>query len=109
LVTWKLDRFVSVDGPAAGGSLTTVPVTFSGKRLEINAATRPGVAVVVELLDAGGRLLEGFPPSQPLSGDALRNRVMFGDKEDVSALAGKPVTLRFRIADASLYSFAFRD
>src|SRR5262249_2046407 len=42
LATWKLDRFVSADGPAEGGVLTTVPITFRGNRLVINAATRPG-------------------------------------------------------------------
>ena len=32
LAIWPLDRFVSVDGPAAGGRLTTVPLAFSGNR-----------------------------------------------------------------------------
>jgi hypothetical protein len=109
LATWKLDRFVSVDGPVAGGALTTVPIRFAGSRLEINASTRPGGSIVVELLDAAGRPLGGFPPSQAFSGDELRHRVVFSSKEDVSSLAGKPVVLRFKISDASLYSFAFRD
>jgi len=55
LVTWKLDRFVSVDGPAEGGTLTTVPITFAGNRLKINASTEPGGSVVVELLEGGMR------------------------------------------------------
>src|SRR5437867_3440616 len=33
LAKWKLDRFVSVDGPAEGGTLTTIPIVFDGKRL----------------------------------------------------------------------------
>ena len=30
LATWKLGRFVSVDGPAEGGTLTTVPAGWTG-------------------------------------------------------------------------------
>jgi hypothetical protein len=109
LATWKLDRFVSVDGPAAGGTLTTVPLRFKGQRLEINAATKPSGQVVVELLDAAGRPLKGFEPSAPFCGDELRHTVRFARGADVAALAGKPVTLRFRLKDAQLFTFAFRE
>lgn len=109
LVTWKLDRFVSVDGPAEGGTLTTVPMRFTGNRLEINAATNPGGKIVVEILDAAGRPLAGFPPSDPFSGDELRQAVTFAGKSDVSSLADRPITLKFHITNAELYSFAFRE
>jgi hypothetical protein len=33
IAIWKLDRFVSADGPREGGVLTTVPVLFGGDRL----------------------------------------------------------------------------
>lgn len=107
LATWPKDRFVSADGPAEGGTLTTVPIVFSGKRLEINATTKPGGSIVVELLDAAGRAIPGLV-SRPVSGDSLRHKVDFGEKE-VTALASKPVSLRFRMRSASLFSFAFRD
>jgi len=109
LATWKLDRFVSVDGPAEGGTLTTVPVRFKGKRLKINAATKAGGQVVVELLDAAGRPIKGFESSAPFSGDELRHTVRWAGGGDVSALAGKPVTLRFHLKNARLFSFAFRE
>lgn len=109
LVRWKLDRFVSVDGPAGGGTLTTVPVVFDGSKLEINAATRSGGSLVVELLDAAGRAIERVGPSDPVQGDSLRHVVSFDGRQDVSALAGQPVSLRFQIKDAELFSFAFRD
>jgi hypothetical protein len=108
LVTWKLDRFVSVDGPAEGGVLTTIPVVFEGNRLEINARTRAGGAVVVELCDAAGRPVEDFGASDPFRGDDLRHVVTFAGREPVSALARSPVVLRFRLQNAELYSFAFR-
>lgn len=109
LVTWKLDRFVSVDGPAEGGSLTTVPVAFAGQRLEINATTGPQGRIVVEILDPAGKPIEGFARSDALIGDSVRHAVTFGGTGDVSPLAGKPIVLRFDLTDASLFSFAFRD
>jgi len=108
LVTWPLDRFVSVDGPAAGGTLTTVPVTHNGARLEINAHVQPGGSLTVELLDAAGRPRDGWKPSNPVTGDNLRHTVTFGGSADVSRLAGQPLVLRFKLNSAELYSFAFR-
>ena len=109
LATWKLDRFVSVDGPAEGGTLVTNPIRFNGKRLEINAETKRGGRIVVELLDPAGLPLDGFQPSDPFTGDDLRHTVKFGGKPDVSSLKDKAITLRFTLNNASLYSFAFRN
>lgn len=109
LASWKRDRFVSADGPAEGGTLTTVPLRFGGKRLEVNATTKGKGEIRVELLDAAGRLLAGFSPSEAVSGDSLRHRVVFPGKADVAALVGRPVSVRFHLRDAELYSFAFRD
>jgi len=105
LATWKLDRFVSVDGPAEGGTLTTVPIVFSGNRLELNAATEDDGHVVVELLDASGSVIA---VAAPVEGDSLRHVVAWTDGTQVGKLAGKPIALRFHLTDASLYSFAFR-
>ena len=105
LATWKLDRFVSVDAPAAGGALTTVPIVFSGKRLELNAATKKDGSVVVEILDMAGRVLAR---SRAFTGDDLRHTATWTRKVDIGAMGGKPVALRFRLKSAELYSFAFR-
>ncbi|MBT4864177.1 MAG: hypothetical protein HON53_03525 [Planctomycetaceae bacterium] len=109
LVTWKLDRFVSIDSPAEGGTLTTISMTFSGKRLVLNAATKQGGSIVVELCDAAGRPLKDFSRSAPFSGDDIRAEIVFGEKIDLSSLAGQPISLRFHMKNAELYSFAFRD
>jgi len=106
IAVWKRDRFVSVDASAKGGTLTTVPVLYQGNRLEINAATRPGGQVVVELLDKAGKILGR---SKPFSGDSLRHRVEWEAPLDLARLSGTPVTLRFRMKSAELYAFAFRE
>ncbi len=109
MVTWPLDRFVSAEAGSDGGVLTTIPIRHRGDRLEINAAVRPGGQITVELLDAAGRPLAGFPPSEPFTGDDLRHVVRFAGQTDVSATADKAVVLRFAMKNAELYSFAFRD
>jgi hypothetical protein len=105
LATWKLDRFVSVDAGAEGGTLTTVPITFAGSRLELNAATRPGGSITVEVLDLAGKTIAR---SQPFSGDDLRRRIDWANGLALADLAGKPITLRFQLQCAELYAFAFR-
>jgi hypothetical protein len=120
LVTWPLDRFVSADAGAEEGTLTTVPIRFVGKRLELNYETKPlGVVnqagtplftghVAVKILDPAGNPIPGFERSNPLVKDSFRGTVTFNNSSDVSSLAGKPVVLQFRLQNAKLYSFAFR-
>jgi len=108
LVTWKLDRFVSVDGPPDGGSLTTVPLRFCGDRLEINARTEAAGQVTVELLDAAERPIEGVSASEPFRGDELCHVVRFPGGNTLGKLVGRPTMLRFHLKDAQLFGFAFR-
>jgi hypothetical protein len=105
LATWKLDRFVSVDAPTEGGTLTTVPLVFAGRRLELNAATKEGGRVIVEILDMAGKPMAR---SEAFAGDDLRHQVVWEEGTDLSQLAGTPIALRFRLQSAELYAFAFR-
>ena len=108
LAIWDLDRFVSADAPAEGGTLTTVPIVFEGRRLELNARTHEDGAIIVHLCDAAGKPLDGYGPSDPVTGDNLRHPVTWGERKHVSSLAGKPITLRFEMRRAELFAFAFR-
>jgi hypothetical protein len=108
LATWKKDRFASADGPAEGGTLTTVPLVFSGNQLELNAATKPNGTVRVELLDAAAVPLKDFPLSKPITGDSLQHVVEFPGVTDLKSLSGQPICLRFHLQDAQLFAFAFR-
>lgn len=108
LAIWQLDRFVSADAPAEGGTLTTVPVVFTGNRLELNARTKEGGSVTVRLLDAAYNPLAGLETSESFSGDDLRHTVKWNGSQDVSSLIGKPVCLQFDMKNAELFSFAFR-
>ncbi len=109
LAKWKHDRFVSVDAGSETGTLTTVPLRFSGTRLEVNADTGNGGEIRVELLDSAGRPLANIPLSEPIVGDHLRHVVRFRTPCDWATLAQQPLTLRFHLTKAQLFAFAFRD
>lgn len=109
LAKWKLDRFVSIDCPEAGGSMTTVPIIFSGNHLEINADVKPGGSITIHVLDAAGKPIDGWQPARPLHGDNLRHKVLWPEGMKLASLKGRPITLHFEMKDSDLYSFAFRD
>jgi hypothetical protein len=106
----RVDGFVSADAAHTGGWLETPPVTFAGGRLELNLDTSGGGAAQVELLDTQGQPLPGFAreDARPLCGNAVRMPVSWGERADVSALAGQSIRIRFWLQDCKLYAFRFR-
>ncbi len=107
--TMRLDGFVSIRAPYAGGEILTRPFTFSGKRLSINYSTSAAGSVRVELQSADGEPLPGFELEEcpEIIGDRVEHTVRWEAGADVGALAGKPVRIRFVLRDADLYSFRF--
>jgi hypothetical protein len=105
----RLDGFVSLHAPLAGGELLTKPVQFAGKRLALNVATSAAGSVRVEIQSAEGRPLKGFALEEchVIYGDALDREVAWTSGADLGALAGKPVRLRFEVRDADVYSYKF--
>jgi hypothetical protein len=108
--TMRLDGFVSLNAPFAGGTATTVPITFTGQRLTLNFATSAAGSLRVAVLDAGGQPLPGFglADCDELFGDTVDRTVTWRDSADLSALAGRTIRLQFELKDADLYSFQFQ-
>ena len=108
--TLRLDGFVSVRAPMAGGELLSRPLTFGGSRLSLNFGTSAGGGVRVEIQDLEGKPHEGFALDDcpVLFGDAIDRAVTWKNGPDVGSVAGKPVRLRVELRDADLYSFQFR-
>lgn len=114
----RLDGFVSVHagvrgprpGNFAGGQMATRPLAFRGRQLEINFATGVSGGVRVEIQDAAGKPLPGYrlEDCPRFVGDRIEHVVAWRSGGDVSALAGRPVRLRFELIDADLYSLQFR-
>lgn len=108
LATWRRDRFGSADGSTEDSHLTTVPLKFEGHRLEVNANVQPGGKLQVEILDPAGQPINGCTISEPVTGDSLRQLVVFPELENLAEVAGQPVCLRFHLQNARLFAFAFR-
>ena len=117
LATWREDGFTSLEAEAQGGC-STMPIVFTGGRLEINAWTRFGGEIRIELADPSGEIelnyktaetIAGhtFEECDPISGDVLNHVVTWNGESDLSAWAGKPVRLRFSLRRARLFAFQF--
>ncbi len=105
----RLDGFVSVNAPYAGGEFTTKPLVFDGRRLVINYSTSAVGSVRVELQDADGKPEPGFTLADSIEiwGDEIERTVAWKSGHDVGRLAGRPVRVRFVMKDADLYSMRF--
>ncbi len=108
--TMRLDGFVSLNAPFAGGIATTVPLTFTGQRLTLNFETSAAGSLRVAILDAAGQALPGFglADCDELFGDTVDRTVTWRDSADLAALAGRTIRLQFSLKDADLYSFQFQ-
>ena len=96
--------------PYDGGEVVTHPLTFSGRELTINFATSAAGSVRVEMQDADGEPLEGLAAADcdEIIGDQIERTVRWRQGSDLSALAGRPIRLRFLLQDADLYSLKFQ-
>ena len=105
----RLDGFVSVQAPYAGGEFITKPFIFSGEKLSLNFATSAVGGLLVEVQTADGKPIEGFSQQdcRELIGDRIDQTVTWKHGTDVSRLAGKPIRLRIVMKDADLYSLQF--
>ncbi|HUR52969.1 MAG TPA: hypothetical protein VMZ71_02475 [Gemmataceae bacterium] len=108
-MTLRLDGFVSVNAPYAGGEMLTRPLTFRGARLEINFAASAAGGLRVEVQREGGEAIRGFALSDcpEIIGDDPAHVVRWNGGTDVSVLSGQTVRLRFVMKDADLYSLKF--
>ena len=108
--TLRIDGFVSVQAPLAGGELVTKPLRFAGDVLGMNFSTSAAGSIRVELQNLDGTPVEGFAleDSDEIFGDALGQEVLWNGSSDLSQLKGKPVRLRFVLKDADLYAIRFK-
>lgn len=101
--------FASLHAPCRGGEAVTRPLVFSGAELRLNFSTSAVGSVAVEVQDAAGTALPGLALEdfEPLYGDAVDQAVGWKGGADVGAVAGRPVRLRFSLADADVFSLRF--
>ena len=106
----RVDGFASVNAPYNGGEMVSRLLTFSGSELVLNYSTSAAGSVRVEIQGPSGEAIPGYAleDAQEIVGDEIERLVAWEAGSDVSALAGKPVRLRFVMKDADLYSLRFR-
>ncbi len=112
-MTLRLDGFVSVHAGYSGGVLTTRPFILEGPFMVLNFATSAVGSVRYEIIDEHGHPLPGLSIDQtrPIYGDDVERKVAVQPvrRNERSALAARPVRLRFHFRDADLYSVKFQD
>ena len=106
--TWRQDGFTSLEAQTEG-KCTTIPISFTGQRLQVNAWTRFAGQIRVELSEASGETIaaHSFDDCDPISGNALNHTVTWQGKSDLSPWAGKPMRLRFCLRRARLHAIQF--
>ena len=109
--TLRIDGFGSVHAKNTIGEMVTRPFTFTGKELSLNLGTAAAGFVKMEFLDTSGNPIPGFTLEEcdMFFGDTLDWRCSWNGSTDVSALAGKTVSLRFVMREADLYSMKFEE
>ena len=107
--TIRVDGFVSLHAPMAGGEAVTRVFTFSGRELLLNESTSAAGGIRVEIQDPRGEPIPGFAlrDCPEIYGDSLDRAVRWKKGVSPAALAGRPVRLRFVLRDADIYSFRF--
>ena len=107
--TLRIDGFGSLHAKSQTGCAQTKPLVFSGGELLLNAATSAAGNIWVEICGPDGKPLEGYASGDcdAVFGDFIEKKVSWNGKSDLSALAGRPVILRFKMKEADIYSFRF--
>jgi hypothetical protein len=108
LVRMKRDRYVARAASAEGGTIVTPPVTIDGRELTINADASGGEIRVQLRHPSTGKPIDGFTfaDAQPINDDALDVPLKWTGA--LRHLAGRTVTIEFRIENASLFAIDVR-
>jgi hypothetical protein len=104
--TLRRDGFASLDAGASTGQVTTRLLTLSGQRLFVNVDCPQG-ELKAEVIGEDGKAVEPFTLANcvPVTADKTLAPVSWKGAADLSAVAGKPVRLRFTLRRGSLYAF----
>jgi hypothetical protein len=106
--TWQKGRLSALIAQETG-QFSTPKLTFEAAQLSLNLRTRHSGQVLVELRDDKGTPVPGrtFAEADPIAGDDLDRRVTWRGDANISACAGQPVSLGFRLRAAELFAFEF--
>ena len=102
----RKDGFACIMAESKEETVVTKPFTFTGSILHLNFTTSAKGYIYVDVLDKDGNALSE-KTSFEVFGDNIDRKVWFADGSDFSEYQGKEIRLRFRMAEAKLYSLWF--
>ena len=107
LATIRRDGFVSLDGGSEPGHVVTRPLTFSGKKLFVNAEISPGGHLKAELRNTAGDALPQYQLKHchSVQGDVMSAPVTWAEAKELHRPEGESLRLVFELKNAKLYSF----
>jgi len=100
---WPQDRLCAVVADRVG-EFCTMPVVPAGGRLQLNFVAPRGGEIRVGLDGIEGR---GVDDCDPMHGDCMAHTVTWGGEQEMRVPPGRPITLRFRLRCAKLFSVSF--
>jgi len=111
--TWPKGRLCAIEAEGVG-EFTTVGFIPPGNKLRINALTKRGGSILVEVcaLNPGCvdlKPVDGhrFEDCTTIIGDQFRTPVTWGHSQDMGVEAGKPLALRLRMNQARVFALEF--
>lgn len=107
-MVWPKGRLVALEAPERGG-FATVGIMPPGRKARINAVTRRGGSLLVEVAGMDGRPLAGrsFAEARRISGDHHWTTLSWNGQEDLGHAENTGVILRFRMDQARLFGIEF--
>ncbi len=102
----RRDGFVSMDAKEQPCELLTRPVQFNGTCLFVNADVADG-ELRAELVDKSGHPISPFTLEncKPVRVDSTIQQITWRGDRDLSSVKNRPVRIRFRMTNGSLYAF----
>lgn len=104
LASWRIDGLASLQARAKPGTIETHEFVPEGTSLSVNADVGKG-RLMVEVLDATGKILEGYEKeaSAMEKEDAVKRPIRW--KNSAALPAGVPIRLRFHLENGDLYGY----
>jgi hypothetical protein len=103
LARMPVDRYVSRNAGAKGGTLLTQPLELKGRALTVNADIQGEMRI--RLLGENGKPVRGYDwkDCPPLKGDSISHKISWGGSRE--KLPDVAVRLEFKLVNAKLYGF----
>ncbi len=108
LARLRPDGWVYLSPTDSAGSLTTIPLTVTGRYLCINADARAG-SVSVELLDSDGKTIPSHAASDcyALRSDATCFRLNWSGSSNLDDWRGRTISVKIHLTNAKLFAVWF--